>query len=245
MTIMKRKKRIYLKWDPFGFFVSSLRADAGTEKGREKGVISLHRRLEPGEAAGLCLSAVRAAGGRRRREGRRRRGTSAIPSSERGEGSAGVLRCWAGAGCAGRDTASPAPRRAAAEHQHRGQSRARAGRGGDACLCRCLSVCPGACSALRTAPGPAPGPGRERCLCLCACVCVSVCLCMFSTAAGGSGGGRAAAPCGSASPAPGLPPRTRDWEAIPGWQAALLPDSRTGPRARAVVVVQLRVRNKI
>ncbi|XP_032912524.1 tubulin monoglycylase TTLL3-like [Catharus ustulatus] len=50
------------------------------------------------------------------------------------------------------------------------------------------------------------------------------------TAADGSGGGRDAAPCGSASPAPGLPPRTRDWEAIPDWQAALLPGSRTGTR---------------
>lgn len=160
----------------------------------------------------------------------------------------------------GHCSARPAPGCGGASAPRRAPGPSGTGRG-RVCVSVCASVC---VFSTADSTGTRAGTGEcevSVCVCLCPClcvsVCVSVCVCVCSAPRprepsrcprGGSGGGRAAAPCGSASPAPGLPPWTRDWEAIPDWQAAVLPHSSTGPRARAVVVVQLRVRrgrNKI
>lgn len=161
------------KVGPVRLFVSSLWAAAGTEKGRENGVISPPASSPAGASGGSRAVPPGRAGGRRPAEKGR--------SEEKGNQRHSQL----GAG-----------RRVCGRSALLGRTGlCRPGH----CSVRTAPGCGGA-SAPRTAPGPAPRPGGERCPCLCLCVCVSlcvsvhvsvcmsvsVCMCMFSTAAAGA-----------------------------------------------------------
>lgn len=258
------------KVGPVRLFVSSLWAAAGTEKGRENGVISPPASSPAGASGGSRAVPPGRAGGRRPAEKGRSEEKGNQRHSQLGAGrrvcGRSALLGRTGLCRPGHCSARTAPGCGGASAPRTAPGPSGTGRGR---VSVCLSVCVPVCVQHR---GQRRAPRRDRgvrgvrvsvcacvCLCVCLCMCLSVCLCVCVCSAprprepsrcprGGSGGGRAAAPCGSAPPAPGLRPRTRDWEAIPNWQAAVLPHSRTGPRARAVVVVQLRVRrgrNKI
>lgn len=186
---------------PVRLFVSSLWAAAGTEKGRENGVISPPASSPAGASGGSRAVPPGRAGGRRPAEkgrseekgnqrhsqlgaGRRVCGRSAL-LGRTGLCRPGHCSVRTAPGCGGASAPRTAP----------GPSGTGRGR-----VSVCLSVCVPCVFSTADSAGPRAETGGERCPCLCLCVCVSVCvsvhvsvcmsvsvcMCMFSTAATGA-----------------------------------------------------------